>query len=862
MNSFAQNINHIAGLDNTYGSKVELYKNNLSLKNIEHDIELKFSYYNNYDKKIHSIIHSEPGVLAGGINDVLLAFKSIVESSPSGSEFTCTVSSSVQNFVVNNVVIVSIAIDSNNDTYKAYELELKVTTAGAVTYDLFGEVSDTLKILPSLAMITSSHINAIANAYEIQDEIVNVSNNIASVIAVCDSISNVNITGTNIDNVNIVGGDIVNVNTVSTDISNVNTVSQSITNVNTVSSNIVDVGIASTNISSINTVANVKNISDIIRVADDLNSLDVNGIADITIVANDLVLGVDSNIITVSEAISNVNTTGNNIDNVNAVGTNIIDVGKVSTNIANVNITATDIASVNSVGSNIADVNIVSDGISNVNIVSSSIANVNTVATNITGLNTIVSNIAEILQADDNAAIATTKALEASDSAVIASTKATESLNSSIGASASASTATVKATEAISSALEAVTARDAILNMQVGTGVPGSEVIWDGTTLTVPAGTDGYSVTSITSNKVGSTTTITIDGNFSNAPYEFNVLDGVDGTGAGDMIKATYDTNNSGVVDNAEKVNGLTVETSVPVGALFTDTIVDAYTKTETQTVLPKIGFDTSNVITPGVGQLAWNADEVTMDLGVGTAVIQVGQELLIRIRNGSGSTITNGTVVMAIGSIGNSGRIVVAPHDGTKANADRVVGIMTEDLGNGFDGFATIIGKVRSIDTTGATVGETWVDGTKLYVKPNDNGRLTMVEPIDSEVKMVVAYVVKAHTSGTLYVRVTGVDANELKEWVNTQIAGKADESELVALNVFRADKVLATKDVAKLLYSGGNLVKIRYGTDADVDYEVLTYSGADLVNIAHYIGGVFKGDTVLTYGGGELVSSIFVGV
>ena len=53
----------------------------------------------------------------------------------------------------------------------------------------------------------------------------------------------------------------------------------------------------------------------------------------------------------------------------------------------------------------------------------------------------------------------------------------------------------------------------------------------------------------------------------------FGVYNGADGSGAGDMVKATYDTNNSGVVDNAEKVNGLTVLTAVPSGAVFTDTI-------------------------------------------------------------------------------------------------------------------------------------------------------------------------------------------------------------------------------------------------------------------------------------------------
>ena len=58
-----------------------------------------------------------------------------------------------------------------------------------------------------------------------------------------------------------------------------------------------------------------------------------------------------------------------------------------------------------------------------------------------------------------------------------------------------------------------------------------------------------------------------------NTTTTFGVYNGADGSGAGDMVKATYDTNNSGVVDNAEKVNGLTVLTAVPSGAVFTDTI-------------------------------------------------------------------------------------------------------------------------------------------------------------------------------------------------------------------------------------------------------------------------------------------------
>ncbi len=57
--------------------------------------------------------------------------------------------------------------------------------------------------------------------------------------------------------------------------------------------------------------------------------------------------------------------------------------------------------------------------------------------------------------------------------------------------------------------------------------------------------------------------------------FDYQVQDGNDGEGAGDMLKTTYDTNGNGIVDNAEKVNGYTVEANVPAGAKFTDTVYD-----------------------------------------------------------------------------------------------------------------------------------------------------------------------------------------------------------------------------------------------------------------------------------------------
>ena len=85
-------------------------------------------------------------------------------------------------------------------------------------------------------------------------------------------------------------------------------------------------------------------------------------------------------------------------------------------------------------------------------------------------------------------------------------------------------------------------------------------------------GADGFSPI-ISDSKVGKVTTVTVVD--AEGTKSFEILDGADGTGAGDMLKSVYDTDDDGVVDNAEKVNNHTVLTDVPADAVFTDTIYD-----------------------------------------------------------------------------------------------------------------------------------------------------------------------------------------------------------------------------------------------------------------------------------------------
>lgn len=178
-----------------------------------------------------------------------------------------------------------------------------------------------------------------------------------------------------------------------------------------------------------------------------------------------------------------------------------------------------------------------------------------------------------------------------------------------------------------------------------------------------------------------------------------------------------------------------------------------------------KLALSTDVNLVAGIGEITWNQEENTANLGLNGAMLQIGQEQLIRVRNNTGSTIGNGKAVMATGTIGNSGRITVSVATLTNANARMVLGVVTEDIAAGADGFVTTFGKVRSIDTTGSTYGETWVDGDVIYVKDSGSGALTKVVPSDSQVKLPIAIVINAHASnGTLFVRVNSIDENHAK--------------------------------------------------------------------------------------------------
>lgn len=200
----------------------------------------------------------------------------------------------------------------------------------------------------------------------------------------------------------------------------------------------------------------------------------------------------------------------------------------------------------------------------------------------------------------------------------------------------------------------------------------------------------------------------------------------------------------------------VTLVNSDITGAVGKD-LTDAIKYSEADKVLTdvnKVSLSTDTNLTVNAGDIAWSQDDRTANVGLGNGVVlQVGQEMMSLVRNGTGTSIGNGVIVMVTGSVGNSGRLVVAPYDGT-SDASLIVGITTETIASGQDGLVTSYGKVRGLNTSA------WSEGTVLYV---NNSGFGIVET--ASLSMKIAVVITSHaTNGVLMVRVDGY--MQTKEW------------------------------------------------------------------------------------------------
>ena len=219
------------------------------------------------------------------------------------------------------------------------------------------------------------------------------------------------------------------------------------------------------------------------------------------------------------------------------------------------------------------------------------------------------------------------------------------------------------------------------------------------------------------------------------------------------------------------------------------------------------IDFNAGNI----GGELSWNDTEKTLDLVTGSdsVTLQLGQEVVMYARNTTGSSISDGEVVMVNGSQGNKPTIALAQAD-LVANARKTIGVATQVIPNNSNGFITLIGKVRDLVLDDGT----YTEGDVVYLSSTVAGGITLTEPdIGVEIGHVLATSSGGNTNGVLNVHINNGSAiHELEQVVDANTAA-------IALNTAKVTNATHTGDV-----TGDTVLTI--ATDA-VDIPMLSASG-----------------------------------
>ncbi len=153
----------------------------------------------------------------------------------------------------------------------------------------------------------------------------------------------------------------------------------------------------------------------------------------------------------------------------------------------------------------------------------------------------------------------------------------------------------------------------------------------------------------------------------------------------------------------------------------------------------------------PTRGRLGWNPFCDTLGLGIGDrgVMVRIGLDTLCCVANNSGSTIAKGAVVRITGATG-SGVPNVAPFtaNGTQAGLG-IVGLMSQELPTGQEGYATVYGIVSGLDTSAFSAG------ALLYASSTTAGGVTATAPAAPNVAAPVGIVLLvSSTEGQILAR------------------------------------------------------------------------------------------------------------
>lgn len=186
------------------------------------------------------------------------------------------------------------------------------------------------------------------------------------------------------------------------------------------------------------------------------------------------------------------------------------------------------------------------------------------------------------------------------------------------------------------------------------------------------------------------------------------------------------------------------------------------------------VSFNTAPTSAPTTaGSMFWDSGDGTPSvvLNANTS-LQLGQESVARVYNGTGVTINKGQVVAVSGAQGQRPSVVLADADSEALSAP-TLGIAAEAIANGTEGFVCTFGLVRGLDTSAFTAG------APIYLS-STAGAFTATKPVAPQHIVALGWVVKINaSSGEVFVNIN--NGWELDELHNVLITSAASGNTLI---------------------------------------------------------------------------------
>lgn len=281
---------------------------------------------------------------------------------------------------------------------------------------------------------------------------------------------------------------------------------------------------------------------------------------------------------------------------------------------------------------------------------------------------------------------------------------------------------------------------------QTGTITAGT---WNGTAVAIGFG--GTNAASFTGNRC-------VRVNAGGTAFEAAPADCNSGGSAHNILSATHSDTTAASVVRGDLMTGQTATpewTRLAIGGandIFGTDGTDAAWEAATGTTSPvrannplfpdRVRFTAIAAPAHSAGQFFYDSgnESVTFHNNEAEVALQIGQETWIRVRNESGSTISNGQVVYIDGSASGFPRIALARADAsTTAEA---VGLATHDIETASTGFVTAYGMVRDFDTSAFALAD------RVFLSASTAGAITNTAPSDPNFVVSIGIVTEVNVS------------------------------------------------------------------------------------------------------------------